>query len=66
MKELNDTQIALMMKCALDFNATVVALASAFYGNMDDEKNIKKFERNYKQLLKGYNDNLKNITGEGL
>ena len=62
MSKLTNEQVALILKSALDFNAAVVALA-AFYGNMDDMKNIKQFDKNYKQIFKGYNEQLKSIIG---
>jgi hypothetical protein len=63
MTELTDTQIALMMKAALEFNATLVGLASAYYGNMDS-KSAKRFQREYKKLFDSYRDTLKTIFPE--
>ena len=63
MIELTDTQIALMMKAGLEFNAILVSLAATYYGNMDS-KNAKRFQREYKELFDSYRDTLKTIFPE--
>jgi hypothetical protein len=58
--EITNTQIGLMMKAALDFNASLVALAATYYGNMD-AKNAKKFRADYKRVFAEYRKQLKYI-----
>ena len=58
--DITDKQVGLMVKAALDFNANMVALAAAYYGNMD-AKNAKKFRADYKSLFAEYRKQLKFI-----
>lgn len=58
--EITDKQIGLMLKAALDFNASLVALAASYYGNMD-RKNAKRFRADYKRLFAEYRQQLKFI-----
>jgi hypothetical protein len=61
--EPTDAQLALMMKAALEFNATLVGLAAAYYGNMDS-KNSKRFRRDYKNLFDTYKQTMRDIFPE--
>lgn len=61
--EVTDAQIGLMLKAALDFNASLVGMATAYYGNMD-AKNAKRFKADYKKLFAAYRDELKRIFPE--
>ncbi len=58
--KITDEQIATMLKAALEFNATVVALATVYYGNMDS-KNAGRFRKDYKRLFSEYRSTLKMI-----
>lgn len=61
--EITDAQIALMLKSALEFNATLVGMAAVYYGNMD-AKNAKRFKHDYKNLFAQYRADLKAIFKE--
>jgi len=58
--EITDKQVGLLVKAALEFNATLVALAATYYGNMDS-KNAKKFQADYRRLFAEYRKQLKFI-----
>ncbi len=64
MTELNDTQIAALMKLALEFNAGILALCTVYYGNMDTPKNQKRFISEYKKMNKEYKDRIYEILGK--
>lgn len=61
--EMTDEQIALMLKAALEFNATLVALAASYYGNMNS-KNAKRFRKDYKDLFAKYRETMQVIFPE--
>lgn len=61
--DITDKQIALMLKAALEFNATLVGMAAGYYGNMDS-KNAKRFRRDYKRLFDQYRETMREIFPE--
>ena len=63
--KITDQQIALMLKAALEFNATLVGMAATYYGNMDS-RNAKRFRADYKKLFDAYRNELKGIFPEDI
>ena len=58
MKPLLDKDIAIAMKLALEYNAAVVALATAYYGNMDSRISQKTFRKNLRAIQDDYSKRL--------
>lgn len=56
-EQLTDNQYYLLMKLALDFNAVIVALATACQGSY----NKKRFVKEYQKRAKEYQDGIKKI-----
>lgn len=56
-EQLTDNQYYLLMKFALDFNAWVIASATAWQGNY----NKKRFVKEYQKRAKEYQDSIKKI-----
>jgi len=65
MNDLNDKQVGLLMKSALEFNASILVIATSFYGNMESKRNHIKFRAALKNAEKQYIDQFKEILGEG-
>lgn len=62
--ELTDTQIMLIMKNALDYNAEVVKACSFIYGQ-DLKPNVRKrIHSDFKKLVRDYAKNLEAILDE--
>lgn len=55
---LLDKDIALMMKASLEYNAAIVALATAFYGNMDSRRAQRQLRDNLERINKEYTNQL--------
>lgn len=64
---LTDTQIALIMKTALDNNAAIVQYCSFIYGNSRDVKNSlrQEWHRNLKKQWERYSDDINRILNNG-
>jgi hypothetical protein len=60
-EQLNDTQIALVMKSALEYNANVVALSAHAMGNITNPKTSRQFKENLDKVGDEYAKKLKNI-----
>lgn len=58
-KQLTDSQYYLLMKLALDFNAGIIALATAWQGS----GNKKRFIKEYQKRAKEYQDGIEKILG---
>lgn len=59
--ELTDVQIALLIKNALDYNASVVQFASFIYGQ-DAKVNVKKsWLKQLKDMAQDYQDKTKEV-----
>lgn len=56
-EQLTDNQYYLLMKLALDFNAGIIALATAWQGSY----NKKRFIKEYQKRAKEYQDGIKKI-----
>lgn len=54
MREINSTQVALMMKTALDFNVKIVSLAAAYYGNIIDKRSLRQFNSELRKASDEY------------
>lgn len=59
--ELTDTQIALMIKAALEFNATVISNASFVYGQQFKPHTRKAFVKQFHTQCKEYQKQLERI-----
>lgn len=44
-KQLTDNQYYLLMKLALDFNASIIALATAWQGSYNKERFINEYQK---------------------
>ena len=58
---ISNADIALMMKAALEYNAHVLHVATAFYGNMDNAKAQKSLYKNMRELSDAYVKQLESI-----
>lgn len=58
MKVLLDKDIAIAMKLALEYNAAIITLATAYYGNMDSRISQKNFRKNLKAIQADYSKRL--------
>lgn len=56
-EQLTDSQYYLLMKLALDFNAGIIALATAWQGSY----NKKRFVKEYQKRAEDYQDGIKKI-----
>lgn len=69
MKEelLTDTQIALIMKIALDHNAAIIGFCSLIYGEARNvkESSRKKWHSQMKKQWEAYQDNMNRILENG-
>lgn len=61
MSEINDTQVGLLMKSALEFNANIVSLAAAYYGNVSDKRSLRQFNSELRKASDKYIKALKKI-----
>lgn len=61
--QLTNTDVALMMKAALEFNANIITIASAFYGNMGSKTAHKNFQKNIDATRDAYIKRLDEILG---
>ena len=61
-KELSNTDVALIMKSALEFNASVLHLATAYYGNMDSKAAQKSLKANMDKIVDAYTKQLESIV----
>ena len=52
-EQLTDNQYYLLMKLALDFNAGIIALATAWQGNYDKKHFIKEYQKRVKEYQYG-------------
>lgn len=64
MKVITDSDIKQLVVEALDYNAHVVALCTAYFGNMND-KNSKKFNEDFLKLVADTDKRRKQILGIG-
>lgn len=55
-KQLTDKQYALLMKLALDFNACIIGLATAYQGG-----NTRQFIKEYKKRANEYQEGIKQV-----
>lgn len=60
---ITDRQVGLLVKAALEFNASLVGLAAMYYGNMNAQ-NAKRFRREYRLLFDEYRKQLNFILPE--
>lgn len=58
--ENNDQRMSAVMKLALEYNAGIVALCTAYQCNMD-EYQYKKFIREYRKMNKTYEKRLTEV-----
>ena len=58
MTVLLDKDIAIAMKLALEYNAAIITLATAYYGNMDSRISQKNFRKNLKEIQAEYSKRL--------
>ena len=58
MTVLLDKDIAIAMKLALEYNAAIITLATAYYGNMDSSISQKNFRKNLKEIQADYSKRL--------
>ena len=56
-EQLTDKQYYLLMKLALDFNAGIIALATAWQGSY----NKKRFVKEYQKRAREYQDSIEKI-----
>jgi len=56
-EQITDNQYYLLMKLALDFNTSIIALATAWQGNY----NKKRFIKEYQKKAKEYQDGIESI-----
>ena len=59
---MNDDQISLLLISALEYNASIVSLASIYYGNCrNNPKLAKKASKEFQQIMDHYGDKVKAI-----
>lgn len=61
--ELTDFQVSAIIKAALEYNSEIIVLATNYYGNMSNMKNIKSFRKEYKRTGDIYRKTLDRIIG---
>jgi len=66
MKELSDTQIALLIKTALDFNGSVIYLASSVYKQDLTQYSRQKLHKDLVNRSKNYTEDITKILEESL
>ena len=59
-----DSQIILMLKNALEFNAGIVSIAAVSAGNLETRKQRQQFVREYDRLAKDYSKKQQLILDE--
>lgn len=64
-KQLNDRDITLMLKAALEYNAGIIALCTQYYGNVD-ARNSKKLSKSLLTVSRKYREQLESIINESL
>lgn len=62
--DLSNGDVARVVKLALEYNASIITVCTAYYGNMDSKKNGRKFIDNLKKVGKEYDDMIKKIVEE--
>ena len=62
--KLNDIQIMLILKNALDYNAEIVKAASFIYGQDIKESHRQRLYRDFKKLAVEYSDKIVSILDE--
>lgn len=62
--ELNDTEIATIIKTALEYNASIIRYASFIYGQNPSPKTQRKWVKDFRNMDKEYSDKIKSIIGE--
>ena len=64
MNEPTDTQVALLVKEALEYNAGLIVLATAYYGSLADNPSARRrFVREVEKTQKQYGERIKEILG---
>lgn len=58
---ITDLQLSFMLKAALEYNASLIALCINYHGTLADEKNRKRFINNYRALDNSYQQTLHEI-----
>ena len=62
MKEnLNNTEVGLLMKSALEYNAAIVTICTHYYGNITSKKAQDRFVKGLKDITSEYQKSLDNI-----
>lgn len=56
---ISDAEVGQLVKYALEFNAEVLVLCTAFYGAMDTKRNQDRFKRQLSKIYESYSDAIK-------
>lgn len=59
--ELNKTQIAALIKLALEYNAAIISQASIIYGADLTGVNLKKAVNEFRRMSKDYQKNIETV-----
>ena len=57
-RELTDRDIAIMLKFALEFNASVVMICTQYYGNVDTKPRQDKLRKSLLKISEQYRESL--------
>ena len=61
---ITNKDVGIMMKLALEYNASVIALATYYYGNMDSRPAQKSFRSQLMRIEKEYKKTLDELFGD--
>lgn len=59
--QLTDTEISLLMKSALEYNASIITACAHYYGNIKSKNSQNRFVKVLKYITKEYQNSLDNI-----
>ena len=62
--ELNKTQIAALIKLALEYNAAIIANASIIYGADMTQTNLKEAVNEFRRIGKDYQKDIETVIGD--
>lgn len=60
---LSDKEMKLILKQSLDFNSAIIALATAYMGNMDTLRDRQRFAKEYGKQIEFYESTVKELLG---